>query len=138
MDRLDVLCVEDNEDFQYFIDRAFKKSELNLNYEIVETGKAAIESLKSTKSTKPPKMVFLDINLPDTDGFEVLKTIKNDSYLKHIPVIMLSTSEHHKDINTAYSYGANAYITKPNSMKKIIEVMNDSSKFWIKHNYPVY
>lgn len=134
MARIDILCVEDNPDFQYFFDRALSKIEMKLNYKIVETGEEAIESLNSSASVKPPRLVFLDINLPNIQGFEVLKQMRANEFLKHLPVIIFSTSEHPNDVNTAFELGANAFVIKPNSFKKIFEIMNDSSKFWLKHN----
>ena len=60
-----------------------------------------------------PDIILLDLNLPGTDGRDVLEEIKSDSKLKSIPVVIMTTSNDEKDIDECYIYGANSYIQKP-------------------------
>ena len=62
-----------------------------------------------------PDLIFLDLNMPEKGGKECLFEIRNDDRLKHIPVIIYSTSSSKKDIEETYELGASLYITKPNS-----------------------
>jgi CheY-like chemotaxis protein len=79
-----------------------------------------------------PELILLDLNLPGTDGREVLAIIKNSATLKTIPVIVLSTSTNPKDIEECYQSGANSYMVKPmkfNELKISIQMMLD---YWLK------
>lgn len=60
-----------------------------------------------------PAVILLDLNMPGTDGREVLETIKNNDQLRPIPVIVLTTSSNREDIDQCYALGANSYMQKP-------------------------
>ncbi len=79
-----------------------------------------------------PDLILLDLNLPTKDGCEVLKEIKEDSDLKSIPVVILTTSGAEKDIIRAYELHANAYITKPLDFDQFIEVVKSIGNFWLE------
>ncbi len=136
MKELDILCVEDNEDYCFFLGRALKNSSISMKYEIIKEGDKAVEVLqeKSEEYIKP-KMIFLDINLHGMDGLEILKSIKESNRLKYIPVIMLSTSDNPKDISQAFSLGANAYVSKPSSFNKLKDFVEECCNFWLKYNH---
>jgi CheY-like chemotaxis protein len=68
-----------------------------------------------------PGLVLLDISMPGLDGFEVLKRIKESSVLKHIPIIMLTSTDHPREIDRSYALGANAYIVKPVDFERLHE-----------------
>jgi len=81
-----------------------------------------------------PGLILLDLNLPGTDGREVLCQIKRDSNLKTIPVIVFTTSSSPKDVESCYQKGANSYIIKPinfNQLKQSIQTILD---FWFTAN----
>lgn len=68
-------------------------------------------------------LLLLDIRLPGLDGVEVLRRIKGDARLKAIPVIMLTTTDDPKEIETCYALGCNSYLTKPVDFEKFAEVI---------------
>ena len=74
---------------------------------------------------------MLDVNLPKKNGHEVLKYIKGNESLKHIPVIMLTTSSSETDINLSYENFANCYITKPVEANDFLSVVTTIENFWI-------
>jgi CheY-like chemotaxis protein len=79
-----------------------------------------------------PGLILLDLNLPGTDGREVLSTIKQSQSLKVIPVVVLSTSSNPKDIEDCYQSGVSSYILKPmniNELKESIRIMLD---YWFR------
>ena len=72
------------------------------------------------------------MNLPKKDGREVLKEIREDTNLKNIPIVVLTTSGAEKDILRAYDLHANAYITKPLDFDQFIKVVGSIENFWLE------
>ncbi len=133
-----ILLVEDSpEDFET-TERAFRRSGLKNPIYRCADGDEALDYLHrrgrySEPATAPrPGVILLDLNLPGTDGREVLSEIKNDPLLKQIPVIVLTTSKDERDIEVCYRCGANSYIQKPvdlDGFMKAIERLND---YWFE------
>ena len=78
-----------------------------------------------------PSLVFLDLNLPGTDGRTVLATIKADERLKTIPVLVLSASPHQTDIDASYKAGANSYFLKPDSLSEFGDLIEVIKQYWL-------
>ncbi len=133
-----ILLVEDSpEDFET-TERAFRRSGLKNPIYRCADGDEALDYLRrrgqySDPDKAPrPGVILLDLNLPGTDGREVLSEIKNDPGLKQIPVIVLTTSKDERDIEVCYRCGANSYIQKPvdvDGFMKAIERLND---YWFE------
>ncbi len=77
-----------------------------------------------------PDLVFLDLNLPIIDGRQVLETVKGDTDLADIPIVVLSTSRASTDITLCYKHGANSYLVKPADLDLLLEMMRTCSKYW--------
>jgi len=78
-----------------------------------------------------PGLILLDLNLPRKDGREVLAEVKADAELRHIPVVVLTTSDAEEDILRSYSLHANAYVTKPVDFDRFIEVVRQIDDFFV-------
>jgi len=91
-------------------------------YEVITAldGEQALERLKSDR----PDLIVLDIMMPKLDGYEVCKAIKSNPATKHIPVILLSAKGRNVDQKTGYDVGADDYITKPFTPRKLVERIN--------------
>jgi CheY-like chemotaxis protein len=79
-----------------------------------------------------PELIILDLNLPGTDGREVLNEIKQSERLKTIPVIVLSTSANPRDVQTCYQTGVNSYILKPLRIQELQQSIQSMLDFWLK------
>jgi CheY-like chemotaxis protein len=79
-----------------------------------------------------PGMILLDLNLPGTDGREVLAEIKSDPKLRAIPVIVLTTSRDERDITTCYDAGANSYIQKPVRLEEFMRAIERLKTYWFE------
>ena len=77
-----------------------------------------------------PNCILLDLNMPKKDGRQALKEIKSHPKLRRIPVTVLTVSRDEHDINMMYDLGANAYITKPLSYDRLVEVLQLQSRYW--------
>lgn len=128
-----ILLVEDNEGDILLVSEALQNSNKENQLSIVKDGQSAIDFFKegsSIATLNQPNLVLLDINLPCLNGYEVLHYIKTNDKLKHIPVIVLTTSSSQKDILASYRNYANCYIVKPMDAQKFDEVINGIETFW--------
>jgi len=130
---MELLLVEDNEDDILLEQEALADAKLvNLMY-VVRDGVEAMALLRREgkyQNAQVPGLILLDINMPRKNGFEVLKEIKADPALMHIPVVMLTTSENEADVVKSYAKGACSYITKPMDFDKFREVVKQFSLYW--------
>ena len=100
---------------------------------VEETGNAGLKMIKIQK----PDMIILDIGLPDIDGFEICKRIRNDAITKNYPIIMLTARGEDRDKIEGLSLGADDYVTKPyNAEELILRIKNllTRSKFYKENN----
>lgn len=133
-----ILLVEDSpEDFEA-TRRALHKSGLRNPIYRCSDGDEALDFLhrrgEFSDSSKAPRpgIILLDLNLPGTDGREVLADIKSDDRLKQIPVIVLTTSNDDRDVEACYKSGANSYIQKPVDMDGFIKAIERLNDFWFE------
>lgn len=134
MKAIHILLVEDNEGDILLTKEALEDARIYINLSVVKDGKEAMDFLgKKDKyfNADLPDIMLLDVNLPKKNGHEVLKYVKEDENLKHIPVIMLTTSSSQKDINLSYNNFANCYITKPVEANDFLAVVTSIENFWI-------
>jgi chemotaxis family two-component system response regulator Rcp1 len=132
---IDILLIEDNPGDVILIKEAFKEGETCNKLTVVGDGEAALSFLHKEgvyKKSSCPDLVLLDLNMPRKDGREVLAEIKTDPLLKHIPVVVLTSSEAQQDIINAYNLQANCYITKPVDLKQFFNVVKLIEDFWLK------
>jgi CheY-like chemotaxis protein len=113
-----VLADDDKDDQEIFTD-ALTETNIPADLTTVDNGQELIAHLKNPEEPNPD-IIFLDINMPVKSGKEVLAEIKNDEELKEIPTVMLSTSEHVKDVEDSFNAGANLYVRKPYSISNFI------------------
>lgn len=79
-----------------------------------------------------PAVVLLDLNLPGTGGREVLREIKTDASLRHIPVVILTTSDDRSDVEYCYAHGASGYLTKPVNLAQFTKSVRDFCAYWFE------
>jgi CheY-like chemotaxis protein len=132
---VEILLVEDNKGDVGLIEEVFEEAKIRNNLYIAEDGEEAMLHLHGEGKflgSPRPDIILLDLNLPKKDGREVLREIKEDSNLKKIPVVILTTSNAEKDILRAYDLHANAYITKPLDFDQFIKVVESIESFWLE------
>ena len=133
-----ILLVEDSpEDFEATV-RAFNRAGLKNPIVRCEDGDSALDYLHrrgrwaDPEASRRPGVVLLDLNLPGTDGREVLQEIKRHDHLRHIPVIVLTTSTDERDVEACYQAGANSYIQKPVDMDGFIRAIERLNGYWFE------
>lgn len=134
MKPIHILLVEDNEgDILLTTEALHERKIINL-ITVLKDGKQAIDYLLEQVETVNgdlPDLLLLDINLPKKNGHEVLEFIKSHPLLKHLPVIILTTSSSIVDINKSYQNYANCYITKPVEVDDFMDAISKIENFWI-------
>lgn len=86
---------------------------------------------KDNQTAPRPSIILVDLNLPGTDGRDVIKQIKQDNYLKTIPVIVFTTSSNPKDIEVCYQYCVSSYILKPIDINKLVQTIQSFITYWL-------
>jgi len=132
---VEILLVEDNIGDVGLIEEVFEEAKIRNNLHVAEDGEEAMLYLRGKgkfSGSLRPDIVILDLNLPNKDGREVLREIKEDNNLKNIPVIILTSSSAEKDLLRAYDLHANAYITKPIDFNQFINVVGSIVNFWLE------
>ena len=123
-----ILLVEDNEADIFYASEILEDAKIAGEINVVRDGKQAIDFLDKTgeySGVHFPDLVFLDINIPKKNGHEVLEYIKTNEALKHITVIMLSTSSTQADKDKAYKNLANGFITKPLAIDDVMRAVSE-------------
>lgn len=131
---IEILLVEDSISDAKLTAKTFSKAKVLNNLHIVEDGVEAIAFLRQQgqyTNAPRPDIILLDLNLPKKDGREVLAEIKSDPNLCVIPVVVLTTSDDEQDILKSYQMHANCYLTKPVTLKGLMEVVNMIENFWL-------
>jgi CheY-like chemotaxis protein len=132
-----IIIVEDSpEDYETTL-RAFKRLGMKNKVLRFEMGDDCLDYLFGRGEYEGeeivlPRLIMLDLNLPGTDGREVLKLIKSDLKLKKIPVVVLTTSNDVKDIEKCYQLGANSYIQKPVGYEGFINAIRKLNEYWFE------
>ena len=131
---VEILLVEDNPGDVRLTREAWKEARIRNRLHVAEDGVEALAFLRREgrhAEAVRPHLVLLDLNLPRKDGREVLAEMKEDPNLRHIPVVILSTSKAEQDVLNTYDLHANCYITKPLDMDQFIRVVRSIEDFWL-------
>ena len=129
---IEILLVEDNLADVRLTQEAFKAAGVPNRLHVARDGVEALSMLRDATGAVPrPDLILLDLNLPRKDGREVLEDIKQDETLRHIPVVIFSTSQSEQDVARGYRLGANAFVTKPVDVERFFQVIQSLEQFWL-------
>jgi chemotaxis family two-component system response regulator Rcp1 len=131
---IEILLVEDNAGDVRLTQEVLKEAKVINHLSVVVDGVEAVAYVRREgkyADAAAPDLILLDLNLPRKDGREVLTEIKSDPALKHIPVVVLTTSQAERDIMAAYNAHANCYIVKPVDLNQFFEVVQAIEGFWL-------
>lgn len=132
---MDILLVEDNAADVRLVREALAEGKVPATLHCAGSGEEALDCLRhfGSHSAQPlPDLVLLDLNLPGMNGQEVLKEIKCDPALAHIPVLVLTSSAHRSDVLAAYGAHANAYLVKPQDYDEFLSLVSSIRDHWLK------
>jgi chemotaxis family two-component system response regulator Rcp1 len=131
---IEILLVEDNPGDVRLTVEALRDSKVQNKLYVAKDGMEATAFLRREgkyADAPHPDLILLDLNLPKKDGPEVLAEIKEDPTLKHIPVVILTSSKAEEDIIKTYNLHANCYVTKPIDLEQFMMVVKSIRDFWL-------
>ena len=137
-----ILLVEDNDDDAELTLMAFKAARISNPILRVRDGVEALDYLFGRESHSGrdlddlPAVVLLDLNLPRLGGLDVLKAIRGAEYTRHLPVVILTSSDEEKDRLAAYSQFANSYVRKPVDYTQFSTASRELGLYWLVLNRP--
>jgi CheY-like chemotaxis protein len=132
---INILLVEDDEVDVMTVLRAFRENNIQPSIHVATNGAEALELLHTGTLGKPENLarnylIWLDLNMPKMGGLEFLKRLRAHEHLRHIPVIVLTTSAQEQDRIEAYNLNVAGYILKPTTFSKFVEVVGTLNKYW--------
>jgi two-component system response regulator len=136
---VDILLVEDNPSDEKVIVNGFRKCNIAGNVHVVRDGTEALEYLFCTgayadRSSENPRLILLDMKLPQIDGLEVLTKIREEPRTRWIPVVALTSSVDERDIFQSYNLRVNSYVVKPAGVEQFNEVVRHLKYYWLLLN----
>jgi len=125
-----LVCVDDDEDDRMLFEDAIQELFPNLDLRLYENGINLVDRLINDISDLP-RLIFLDLNMPVKNGFECLEEIRKNNSLRHIPVVVFSTSSSAKDRERSLQLGANHFLTKTNSFGAMRTQLSETIKNYL-------
>jgi CheY-like chemotaxis protein len=129
----DILLLEDEPADAHLVRVSLREAKVLCNLHHVNDGREGLDFLQRRppfEAVPRPDLILLDLNMPRMNGHEFLAAIKADPALQHIPVVVLTTSEVERDVQSSYHNGAAGYITKPVDMDQFIDAIVQLSGYW--------
>jgi len=133
-----LVMVDDDAEDVYLIERAFCAEHEELVFNSVSSGDELFDYLNHSgqyselSDQEVPSLILLDINIPRENGFDILQKIKADPQHKHLPVVMLTTSNSESDVQKAYALGANSYLCKSIDASQMKAVAAQFIDYWFR------
>lgn len=130
---IEILLVDDDPGDVRLTVEGLKHSKVLTHMNVVGDGVEALAFLRRQgkyAEASQPDIILLDLNMPRMDGREVLTQLKADPDLKHIPVVILTTSDSEEDVLRSYELHANCYVTKPVDLKQFLSIVKAIDDFW--------
>lgn len=136
---VEILLVEDNPNDLELALHAFERHNVSNHIEVARDGQEALDYLQGGNGREAgtlPRVILLDLKLPKVDGLQVLRAIRDDERLKHLPVVILTSSREERDVVESYNLGVNSYIVKPVDFDKFVETVQTLGLYWLLLNEP--
>ena len=136
-----ILLVEDNENDIELTLNALQECRLSNEVLSVRDGAEALDYMYCRNKFKDreeglPCVILLDLKMPRVDGIEVLRTLKGDPNLRHVPIVMLTSSREERDLVLSYDLGVNAFVVKPVDFSQFVQAIRNLGMFWAIINEP--
>jgi two-component system response regulator len=136
-----ILLVEDNPDDEFLTRDALRTGGVLHEVVVARDGAEAVQLIFTDAAQNPvtrsPDLVLLDLKLPKMSGFDVLERIRSDERTRGLPVVILTSSSEHQDIQRSYDCGANSYVRKPVNFSEFVRAVQALGVYWLTVNEPL-
>lgn len=132
LNKLTIIIADDDDDDKALMLEALQENGIEKQTVILASDGEELLSLLPAYA-RQPCIIFLDLNMPRKDGRETLQAIRGDELLKHIPVIIFTTSTSATDILTSYKLGSNTYFSKPFQYRELVSLMKVIKGYWFEN-----
>jgi CheY-like chemotaxis protein len=135
-----ILLIDDSADDRFLLRRTFEKAGIINPIQDASSGREAIEYLNGegrfgNRAAYPfPGILFVDLNMPGVDGFDVLEWVRNKLEVRGVLIIVLSRLDELKQVNRAYTLGANSFLTKPGEERELEGLIRAFKDYWLLKN----
>ena len=135
--QITILMADDDPEDRLMTQDAFIETGIANDLRFVEDGQQLLDYLRregdfnDSADAPKPGLILLDLNMPRVDGREALRRIKSDPSLRHIPIVVVTTSKAEKDIFRTYDLGANSYIVKPVTFSGLVDMIKVIGQYWL-------
>ena len=139
-ERAVILIADDSDDDIQIIRKAFEKAFVPNPFYAVKSGEEVLDYLQgrgryAIRQEYPlPDLLLLDLKMPGMDGFEVLRWIRQQPSLSALRVVVLTSSDHIRDVNQAYQLGANSFMVKPTDFENYVAVSKSLQTYWLQQS----
>ena len=138
-EHVEILLVDDSPLDAELAIRGLKELNLANNVVWVKDGEQALDYVYRRgkfegRAGVGPRLILLDLKMPKVDGIEVTRIIKGDEKMRHIPIVIMTSSKEERDISQSYSLGANSYIVKPLDFESLANVASQAGYYWLAIN----
>ena len=133
---VEILLVEDDPNHAEMTLRTLRKQNIANRVQVARDGAEAVEFLFANGAERngTPRVILLDLKLPQIDGIEVLRRIKADPRTRKIPVVVLTSSNEDHDLQACYELGVNSYIVKPVGFQQFADAVRSLGLYWVLLN----
>jgi len=144
VNRKTLLLVEDNPDDEALTLRALRRNNIANEIIVARDGQEALDYLFATGAfdgrdiNEQPQVILLDLKLPKVDGLQVLERLRAEPETRHIPVVVLTSSNEERDIIRSYDLGANSYVRKPVDFEQFLQAARQLGLYWMVLNEVPY
>lgn len=135
---MNILLVEDNPDDVELTLLALAKNRIANDVAVARDGVEALEYLHGREGSAPsplPAVVLLDLNMPRLNGVDVLRAIRGHERTRTLPVVVLTSSQHERDLVETYQLGVNSYVVKPVDFDQFLEAARQIGMYWLLLNH---
>lgn len=130
----EILLVDDEPGDRELARLALAQGQFGCRVTTAANGRDAMAILRKEppahRDAPTPDLVLLDLNMPQMNGREVLEAVRDDPHLAHIPVVVLTTSEHPRDIIACYALGAAGFVTKSADLNEFFRILHGIQQYW--------
>jgi len=138
-EQVEILLAEDNPADAELALRALRNGKLANSVVWVKDGSEALDFVLcqgayAARPQRNPRLIVLDLKMPKVDGLEVLAKLKSEDHTKCIPVVIMTSSNHERDLVESYRLGVNSYIVKPVDFTQVVDVVGKAGFYWVAVN----